>query len=97
MASIFLQTTSPPDPTISTATDLATVSCPIDRARRVTGIARAYGTLPPQLAAMRRAALIEASEGRSLSLTELARRIGLTPGRVCQLVGSRRARPEVAA
>jgi N-acetylglutamate synthase/N-acetylornithine aminotransferase len=97
MASILPQTAPAPNSTTTTVLDLATVTCPIDRARRVTGIARANGTLTPQLAALRRAALIEASGARSLSLTELARRVGLTPGRICQLVGARRSQSGVAA
>lgn len=95
MASILSQPPESAPPATSTVMELAAVGCPIDRARRVTGIARANGTLPPQLAALRRAALIEASVGHSI--TELARTVGLTPGRICQLVGARRLAREVVA
>lgn len=64
--------------------ELASVECPVDRARQVSSLARRIGTLPPPLAAVRRQALVEArAAGHAVVL--LAARVGLTPGRVSQL------------
>jgi len=66
------------------AEELAAIECPVDRARRVSAVARQYGTLPGYLAELRRAALIRARQaGHTISY--LACEIGLSKGRISQL------------
>lgn len=67
--------------------ELAALTSPVDRAAAVTVVARAKGTLPGNLADLRRAALLEA-RAAGVKVSDLARRVGLSPGRISQLTVS---------
>jgi hypothetical protein len=72
-------------PGLPLLTDLIRMSCPVERARVVCRVARAKGTLPPWLAALRRAALLEA-RGAGWTRDGLATAVGLTGPRISQLL-----------
>lgn len=67
-----------------TAAELSAVTCPVDRARRITAISRACGTLPRHLADLRRAALNEA-RALPLPVGHIAAQVGLSQARISQL------------
>lgn len=73
------------------AAAIAAVASPIERARLVTEHARRSGNLPPDLSALRRAALVEALEDGSRKVAWVAGQVGLTPSRVSALVGARKS------
>ena len=84
-----------PAPTLAgapTVEELTAVTDPIERARRITLVARAAGTLPRALAALRDAAVAEA-RGTTNTVATLAAQIGLSPARISQIT-SRTTRTE---
>jgi hypothetical protein len=66
-----------------TADQVAAIACPYRRAALITQLARRCGTLPSVLAALRRAALVEAREQGSAG--KVAIRVGISRARVIQL------------
>ena len=71
---------------------LADIVCPVDRAVTISRIARRRGTLSPDLAALRRRAVLEAVDDKGLTGAELARRLKVIPERVYQLLAVARTR-----
>jgi hypothetical protein len=69
------------------AASIAAIPSPIERARLITQHARRTGNLPPDLAELRRASLIEALEGGSRKVCWVAAKVGLTPSRVSAIAG----------
>jgi DNA-directed RNA polymerase specialized sigma24 family protein len=67
---------------------IASVPDPVDRAVQLSNIARSTGTLPPAYARLRAASLLEALAGRQAQ--ELAALLGVTPGRISQLLSRAR-------
>src|SRR5437762_12960831 len=65
---------------------LAALTCPVDRARAVGLVARTKGTLSAPLAAVRRAALVEALGTGEWTVTKLAATLSLTISRICQIL-----------
>lgn len=60
--------------------------CPVERARLLTVHARRYGTLPQTLAGVRRAAIVEAVLDQGRQVGWVARKVGLTHGRISQII-----------
>jgi hypothetical protein len=93
-----------PAPTLAaapTAAELADVANPVDRARRITELARTCGTLPGPLASLRRDSLLQALAG-TWRVTALAAAVGLSKGRISQITkqgvaAGRQGAPAVAA
>lgn len=73
-----------PAKTAALATDIAADADPFSRARRISVIARAQGTLPTALSLLRREALRELRVARH-SASVIAEQVGITRGRVFQL------------
>lgn len=74
-------------PTLGTAPaihELMAITCPIERAARISHLARWLGTLPGHLAQMRKAALLEARAANH-AVNWIAAQVGLSPARVSQL------------
>lgn len=74
---------------------LAAVTDPIERARLICLIATERRTLSPSLAKLYRASLREARGDGERKLSWIARRVGISPGRVSQL--TKTTTPEGAA
>jgi hypothetical protein len=70
------------------ADDVAALRCPVDRARLLTRIARQCGTLPPLLADLRTAALIEARVEHGV--VRLAKKVGLSAARISQITSPKK-------
>jgi hypothetical protein len=84
-----------PAPTLAdapTAAEMAEVTCPVDRARQVTSVARRFGTLPGPLADLRRTALLEARKDHGVR--RLAAEVGLSPARISQITAVSPERPQ---
>lgn len=67
-----------------TADELTSIACPIERAARISHLARWLGTLPGPLAQLRKAALLEA-RAADHAVNWIAAQVGLSPARVSQL------------
>ena len=61
----------------------ASHQCPVELARQIGQVARRVGTLPSDLAELRRIALVEARQ--TFQVTVLAGKVGLSAARVSQL------------
>lgn len=75
-----------------TADEIRAITCPIERAKTITEVARRVGTLSSLLHGFRRQALSEARQRHSAG--QIAIRVGMSRGRVFQL--TRADRPAVA-
>jgi hypothetical protein len=73
-----------PGRTASLAADIAADADPFSRARRISEVARAKGTLPTALSVLRQEALRELRTARH-SARVIAEQVGITRSRVFQL------------
>lgn len=82
---------TPAAPTLATAPTaaelLAAATCPVELARRITAVGRTCGTLPPDLAELRRTALRTARRA-GWKVIPLAAAVVMSPARICQLTSS---------
>lgn len=75
---------------------IAAIADPVERAVVLRAISRDRGTLTPTQSAMYRAAVAELRDGDGRVLKWIARKVGISRGRVSQIL-SRHARTEAAA
>lgn len=75
----------PTPDTEPTAEELAAEPCPVERFAKLTDLAYTRRTLPKALSDMRLAALAAALESKTVTATAIARRAGVTQGRISQL------------
>lgn len=68
------------------AARLVEISSPVERAAAITAYGRRNGTLPPPLSRSRDAALIQAWHTDGHRVTWLATKVGLSHGRISQII-----------
>jgi len=76
--------------------ELLAITDPVGRALAAGRVARDHGTLPAELAEVRRDAVLEALRG-GMPVTELADRLGLTPSRIYAIASEYRRDAILAA